>query len=104
FRDLQTFEKTVREITDILKGVFPEVGELDDEQTLSYLHSTISTHRHTVRVPETRMYLDAFLPDMALTPGDIPMLGSHFIPTCTVSGFPASTLPGILDDLNHLQV
>jgi type IV secretion system protein TrbE len=102
-RDLQTFEKTVREITDILKGVFPEVGELDDEQTLSYLHSTISTHRHTVRVPETRMYLDAFLPDMALTPGDIPMLGSHFIPTCTVSGFPSSTFPGILDALNHLQ-
>jgi type IV secretion/conjugal transfer VirB4 family ATPase len=102
-RDLGHFERTVAEITDILKGVFPEVGELDDEQTLSYLHSTISTERHPVRVPETPMYLDALLPDMPLTPGDIPMLGSHFLPTCTVSGFPASTLPGILDGLNHLQ-
>ena len=102
-RDIEHFEKSVSEITDILRGVFPEVGELDDEQTLSYLHSTISTERHPVRVPETPMYLDAFLPDMPFTPGDIPMLGSHFIPTCTVSGFPATTLPGILDGLNHLQ-
>jgi type IV secretion/conjugal transfer VirB4 family ATPase len=102
-RDLQHFEKTVSEIVDILRGVFPEVGELDDEQTLSYLHSTISTHRQAVRVPETPMYLDAFLPDMPLTPGDIPMLGAHFMPTCTMCGFPSVTLPGILDALNHLQ-
>jgi type IV secretion system protein VirB4 len=102
-RDLAHFDKTVQEIADILRGVFPEVGALSDEQTLSYLHSTISTHRHPVRVPDTPMYLDALLPDMPLTPGDVPMLGAHFIPTCTVGGFPASTLPGILDALNHLQ-
>jgi len=102
-RDIEHFTKTVAEVSDIVRGVFPEVGDLDDEQTLSYLHSTISTERHPVRVPETPMYLDAFLPDMPLTPGDIPMLGQHFLPTCTVSGFPATTLPGILDALNHLQ-
>ncbi len=102
-RDCQRFEKTVAEIVDILRGVFPEVGALDDDQTLSYLHSTVSTNRHPVRVPEIPMYLDAVLPDMALTPGDIPMLGDHFIATCTVSGFPSTTLPGILDALNHLQ-
>jgi type IV secretion/conjugal transfer VirB4 family ATPase len=103
-RDLEHFRKTVAETVDILKGVCPEVGELDDDQTLSYLHSTISTHRHPVRTPETPMYLDAFLPDQPFTPGDIPMLGDHFLPTCTVSGFPATTLPGILDALNHLRV
>lgn len=40
-RDLEYFQRTVAEITNLLKGVFPEVGALDDEQTLSYLHSTI---------------------------------------------------------------
>jgi type IV secretion system protein VirB4 len=101
-RDLQYFEKTVAEVTDILASVLPEVGTLTDDQTLSYLHSTISTQRHPVRSPETPMYLDAFLPDEALTPGDIPMLGDMFIPTSTISGFPSSTLPGMLDALNHL--
>ena len=57
-----------------------------------------------MRTPETPMYLDAFLPDEAFTPGDIPMLGEQFLPTCTVSGFPSSTLPGILDALNHLPL
>jgi len=102
-RELAAFQKSVAEITDILAGVFPEVGVLNDDQTLSYLHSTISTHRHPVRAPETLMYLDALLPDMPFTPGDVPMLGDHFICTMTVAGFPATTVPGILDALNHLD-
>ena len=102
-RDCHRFEKTVAEIVDILRGVFPEVGALDNDQTLSYLHSTISTNRHPVRTPETPMCLDALLPDMPLTPGDIPMLGDHFIATSTIAGFPSSTFAGILDALNHLQ-
>jgi type IV secretion system protein VirB4 len=78
-RDLYHFEKTVAEVTDILRSVLPEVGLLDDDQTLTYLHSTVSTHRHPVRRPETPAYLDAFLPDMPFTPGDVPMLGDHFL-------------------------
>jgi len=57
-------------VTDILRSVLPEVGLLDDDQTLTYLHSTVSTHRHPVRRPETPAYLDAFLPDMPFTPGE----------------------------------
>ncbi|MGD0679821.1 MAG: conjugal transfer protein TrbE [Polyangiaceae bacterium] len=102
-RELRHFEKAVAEIVDILAGVFPEVAALDDDQTLSYLHSTISTHRHLVRAPQVPMYLDALLPDMALTPGDVPLLGDHFLSTLTISGFPGSTFPGLLDALNHLQ-
>jgi type IV secretion system protein VirB4 len=101
-RELEHFQKAVREIVDILAGVFPEVGLLDDDQTLSYLHSTVSTNRHPVRAPETPMYLDALLPDMPLCPGDVPMLGEHFVCTSTVAGFPSSTFPGLLDALNHL--
>lgn len=102
-RDLADFQKAVSEIVDILRSVFPEVGVLDDDHTLSYLHSTISTHRHAVRAPEIPMYLDAVLPDVAFTPGDVPMLGDAFVATCTVTGFPGATLPGILDGLNHLR-
>ena len=103
-RDLAIFQKTVAEILDIMAAVFVEVRELSDEQTLTYLHSTISTNRHSVRMPEVPAYLDALLPDQAFTPGDIPMLGRHFIPACTITGFPGSTVPGILDQLNHLAI
>ena len=68
-RDLDQFLKQMHEIMDILAGVFVEVHELDDHETLTYLHSTISTNRHPVHAPETPMYLDALLPDQALTVG-----------------------------------
>lgn len=82
-----------------MAAVFVEVRELSDEETLTYLHSTISTSRHRVRMPEVPAYLDALLPDQAFTPGDIPMLGRHYVPACTITGFPGSTVPGILDQL-----
>ena len=103
-RDLGIFQKTIAEILDIMAAVFVEVRELSDDQTLTYLHSTISTNRHPVRMPEVPAYLDALLPDHAFTPGDIPMLGQHFVPACTITGFPGSTVPGILDQLNHLAI
>jgi type IV secretion/conjugal transfer VirB4 family ATPase len=103
-RDLASFQKATAELIDIMRGVFAEVSELDDADTLAYLHTTVSTHRHPVGVPETPMYLDALLPDMPFTPGDIPMLGDSFMPTCTIVGFPGTSLPGVLDDLNHLRL
>ena len=41
----------------------PEAEWLDDPETLTYLHSCISTRRQRVRVPETPMHLDAILID-----------------------------------------
>src|SRR5262249_31658355 len=83
-RDIVHFQKTVAEIADIMRGVFSEFSDLDDEETLTYLHSTISTTRHRVRPPACPMYLDALLPDQAYTPGDIPMLGDSFLATCSI--------------------
>lgn len=103
-RDLEQFQRQVHEITDIMAGVFIEVRELDDTETLTYLHSTISTNRHIVQAPDAPVYLDALLPDQALSVGDICMLGDHAIPTVTFTGFPSTSLPGMLDDLNHLQI
>jgi len=71
-------------------------------ETLTYLHSTVSTRRHGVRVPETPMYLDALLADQPLTGGLEPRLGSAHLRTLTVMGFPSQTWPGLLDDLNRL--
>jgi type IV secretion system protein TrbE len=103
-RDVEFFLRATEELADILAGVFPEVVELDDAQTLSYLHSTISTNRQPVLPPAGGICLDALLPDMAFTPGDTPMLGDHYIPTAVVTSFPSSSSPGLLDALNRLGI
>ena len=86
----------------LLDGFMPECRWLTDAETLTYLHSTVSTKRHRVRVPETPIYLDALLTDEALTGGLEPRLGAAHLRILTITGFPSVTTPGLLDDLNRL--
>jgi len=87
---------------DLLDGVMPEIAWLDDSQTLTYLHATVSTRRYSVGVPEHPFHLDAMLTDSALVGGLAPMLGDQHLRVVSVRGFPTSTWPGLLDDLNRL--
>ncbi len=89
---------------DLLSGIMPEVKALDDVQTLTYLHATISPKRHPVTLPDVPMYLDGVLADSALNGGLEPMLGDHHLRVLTVLGFPGATTPGLLDGLNHLGI
>lgn len=99
---LKGFIDRTDRVLNLVEGFVPEAAWLDDGETLTYLHSTISTNRHRVRVPETPMYLDALLADQPLAGGLEPRLGDFHLRTLTVIGFPTVTFPGILDDLNRL--
>jgi type IV secretion system protein VirB4 len=89
-------------VFQLIEGFVPEAMWLTDEETLTYLHSCISTRRQRVRVPDVPMYLDAILVDEPLTGGLEPRLGNAHLRTLTIMGFPSATYPGILDDLNRL--
>jgi len=99
---LRTFVDRTDRVLALLDGFMPECAWLDDSETLTYLHSTVSTKRHRVRVPETPIYLDALLADQPLTGGLEPRLGDQNLRVLTVIGFPTATTPGLLDDLNRL--
>src|SRR6266568_2896728 len=99
---LRGFVDRTNRVLQLVEGFMPECAWLDDQETLTYLHSTVSTKRHRVRVPEIPMYLDALLADQPLTGGLEPMLGEAQLRVLTVVGFPTATTPGILDDLNRL--
>ena len=98
---LSGFIDRTNRVLQLTEGFMPECTWLDDEATLTYLHSTISAKRHRVRVPEIPMYLDALLADQPLTGGLEPMLGDAHLRVLTIVGFPTATTPGILDDLNR---
>ncbi|MBR1162974.1 conjugal transfer protein TrbE [Bradyrhizobium elkanii] len=100
--ELRAFVDRTDRLLQLLEGFMPDCGWLDDAGTLTYLHSTISTNRHRVRVPEIPMYLDALLADQPLTAGLELTLGEASLRVLTVVGFPTATTPGILDDLNRL--
>ena len=102
FELMQGFVDRTDRILQLIEGFMPEVAWLGDGETLSYLHSTVSTRRQAVRVPEIPMHLDVLLADQPLTGGLEPRLGAHHLRTLSVIGFPSATFPGILDELNRL--
>ncbi|MBC3941119.1 conjugal transfer protein TrbE [Sphingomonas albertensis] len=102
WEQVKSFTDRSDRLVQLLEGFVPEIEWLDDAETLTYLHSTVSTKRQRVRVPETPMHLDALLADEPLTGGLEPRLGSAYLRTLTIFGFPTATFPGLLDELNRL--
>jgi len=99
---LDDFERDTGRILDMIEGVMPEAAWLSGAETLTYLHSTISTHEQRIAVPDTPMHLDALLADELLVGGLTPQLGDKHLRMLSVTGFPAWTVPGMLDELNRL--
>lgn len=99
---LRGFVDRTDRILQLIETFMPECRWLDDGETLTYLHSCVSTKRHRVRVPEIPMHLDAVLADQPLTGGLEPRLGAAHLRVLTIVGFPTATTPGLLDELNRL--
>jgi type IV secretion/conjugal transfer VirB4 family ATPase len=99
---LAAFVDRTDRVLALIEDFMPEADWLDDGDTLTYLHSCVSTRRQRVRVPETPMHLDAVLIDEEFTGGLEPRLGTAHLRTLTVMGFPSQTWPGLLDELNRL--
>ncbi|WMS43181.1 conjugal transfer protein TrbE [Acuticoccus sp. MNP-M23] len=99
---LTGFADRADRVLRLVDAFMPECRWLDDAETLTYLHGCVSTKRHRVRVPETPMYLDALLADQPLAGGLEPRLGDEHLRVLTITGFPTTTTPGLLDELNRL--
>ncbi len=101
---LNYFTATVNQLFDIMKDFMYEVDFLNDEETLTYLHSCISDKHHKVKVPDVPSYLDGVLADTPLLGGLEPKLGTKYLKTISILGFPTTSVPAILDSLNHLPI
>jgi type IV secretion system protein VirB4 len=99
---LASFVDRTDRLFALIEGFAPEAAWLSDAETLTYLHSTISTRRQRVGLPETPMGLDVLLADEPLAGGLEPRLGEAHLRVLTICGFPGSTWPGLLDELNRL--
>jgi len=87
---------------DLLQAQFPMANWLNDDETLTYLHSTVSPHHHAVKTPHTPAYIDALIGGADLVGGLVPRLDDQAINVVSILGFPNDTTPGILDELNTL--
>ena len=100
--NISSFQRDTSRILDLVETLMPEAGWLDDDETLTFLHSCISTKRHPVKTPDIPAYIDAFLTDCDLKGGLAPELGGDALRVVSVDGFPSMTEPGLLGELDQL--
>lgn len=84
-----------------LRGVV-STEELDDDETATYLHSTVSTQHHRVRAADHEI-LSETLGDETFTRGlGLARLGQGYMAVLTLGGFPRESHPQILASLERL--
>jgi len=100
---LKDFLNTIGEIEGLLAGLLPVFKPLNDDEMLTYLHSTVSSKRHPIKTPDMPMYLDHILCDESVEHGLGLKLGDNLVRTLSIKSFPSESYPGILDAINDLD-
>lgn len=106
---LEDFKKEYNSILDLFKGVFLKVKELNEEETLTYLHSLVSINKQNIILPEVPIYLSNYLCDCHLKGGLQLKLESdigieEYVTPISINGFPHKTCPCFFDELNSLDI
>lgn len=100
--ELEAFMSECERSVALLKEATTHAALLEGDDLLTYLHSTVSTKLHTVRVPSPPCYLDTYLSDQDVTSGLYPRLGGAYLGLISPRLYPQATYPGIYDLLTRL--
>ena len=101
--DVRKFTSVCDDVAGILSAKM-DIQPLDNEETLSYLHTALSMDWHRIRPPSRMVFLDRLLVDTEVHTGTELRVGECFCPIITISDFPMETYPGILDALNRADI
>lgn len=99
------FIDRVNLIGNALSHIFPDIRALSADETLTYLHSTVSTRRFDLKVNPLREFIcDYIFDEPGITAGREPMIGNKHMRVVTVLNFPPVTTAGILEFFNRLDI
>ena len=97
------FLDQIEKIISAFRSVGIPISTMNMTETLSYLHSTVSTSYRTINVPDKPLLLDHYLYDEPLYGGLEPKLGRKHFRIVTPLTFPHNTLFGMFKGLNSLD-
>lgn len=107
---VKTLKETADDICNLLSSRM-QIYPLNNDETLEYLHSSISTQRHPIEYPSNTadnplppFFLDRILPDEVLEVGMTLKLGDNFIPMLDINKLPRTVKPAFFDALNAVGV
>jgi type IV secretion system protein VirB4 len=85
---------------DLLKGMLAACRPLTIDETTTYLHNCVSDRWYALGPMAFYHDLDAQLCDTPLTGGWYPQLGDWHLRTCSIRGYPAKSVVGIVRRLD----
>jgi type IV secretion system protein TrbE len=96
------FKKHIDKISDLLEEIYLSVCQLDRDETISYLHSCVSTKCHKISLSKEIIIPD--FTDQPLSGGMYPKIGNHHLRVISIKSFGGvqETFPEILSQLNKL--
>lgn len=104
-KHIENFKMDVKEYVALLKNVFKEITPLNDEETLTFLHSSFSQNINQKIVPLRKdIMLDAYLSDTPITRGLTPKIGDEYLGAIGILAFPNETFPSMFEEINNLGI
>jgi type IV secretion system protein TrbE len=100
-RELHEFLQAADTVKGMLDGVMKECGWLDDDETLNFLHKTVSTNSHRVKPSYGKSRIDYDVADCRVVGGAEPVLGNCHMRVISLKNAP-DTLPAALAALDTL--
>lgn len=100
---INKFLEQVQKIYNAFSSVRIPIYMLSDDETLTYLHSTITDSPRPLKMPKHPMLLDKYLFDTPLYGGLEPKLNKHHMRVIVPLKYPKTTVFGMLDALNRLD-
>ena len=100
---LTLFSKRLEDLEDRLAARL-EIRRMGSEALLRHLRFCLTGLDHPFCLDGPACYLDALLADQDLVGGFAPRIGRHHLAPLAITGFPASSSPGILDFLGRLAM
>ncbi len=110
------FERTLGQFEAALGGIiglrrmagFTFVDEFgrrrQQDELVNYLNFCATGRTHGVNIPDCGAYLDTLIGGQDMDPGDVPIIGDSYLMCVTIDGFPAESVPNVLDSLCTLPV
>ena len=100
---IKKFLEQVLKIYNAFQSLRIPIRPLTANETISYLHSTVSDNPRKMRVPAHPLILDKYMYDTPLYGGLEPRLNKHHIRVIVPLKYPKATIFGFLDVLNRLD-
>jgi type IV secretion system protein VirB4 len=80
------------------------ISVMDDNETASYLHSSVSTNSGAIGAMIRPVFIDSFITGSDLRIADTLKLGDQYIPVIAIRNFPLQTYPAMLSQLNASEI